>query len=903
MRLPEIPGYQYEDLLGEDPFGWTFVSLYKGKERRVIKVLKAQATESSFLERYFSALAGPESPVVGAAPVFNYTIQESEALAAFAMPFFGWRGRSDQQWQLTSLKRLMHLFTGDQAFDIVKSLAQSLSNTHEADLFHGGLKPGSIFVTGDTEGSQDVLIGDFGQAFMGGLQYLEAGDLLFYTSPEQLASGDFSDGLGFKWDVYAFGVIAFQLLTDHLPRLDRLRQQCLKHPDAMNSASAISYGELTPVSEHFLGQLDKERPVEWPDEADDDRIGALRSIIESCLEFEPESRPDTMVEVAVAISQAWTPKAEVSTVQSEELEPVGDEMAIVEPVIEPDAPAEKGRILAAVRGLFTGAPAKRWKVAAAVSAVLVLVAALFYLGFYALQKRTELQLTRTELSAESAELQANVERQAEAYLQVLSEKKQSSEQLRSELDNVEDSHSRLLGEAKLARQILRQTQENGDEFFRLVLENRDTDVPGFREQRADALFEARTHYERLIEVYGDAPDFIVSTANALFYLGRIYKEMGEFGKALAVFGEAERRYAALLEDSRTADVNFVKNLAIAKQALGQLSIKNGKYSIARHYFTESSRYWTEARAASPADSQIAGISIHENSLYVAECEYSIGRLDAALDATRSIAAMLLKRQEEDPENDRVLGALATSFSLAGRILEAQDSIELAQEAYQQSSDLFAQAVKLNAAIDMYQLGLGNSLARVGLLTDDMEKLEGAVEVLGRVVVHNPFEAVYQKTLADVYGVLARNQRDGGQLESAIALEKEAISVLQPIVRESGLATPPDVLFSYSQRLAHLAELLGDEGDFDESRKPLKEAIMILERISQSDVSVASYRRALARARGLAGFACLKTGDKTEAKEHLELAKSEWESYVLANPEDADAEQAVRWTTDQLRGLQ
>ena len=211
----------------------------------------------------------------------------------------------------------------------------------------------------------------------------------------------------------------------------------------------------------------------------------------------------------------------------------------------------------------------------------------------------------------------------------------------------------------------------------------------------------------------------------------------------------------------------------------------------------------------------AGVSIHENSLSVVECEYAIGRRDAALDATRSVGVQLLKFQESDPENDRVIGALAYSFSLAGRIMEAKGETELATEAYQQSADLYAQAVKLNAAVDEYQLGLGNNLARVGLLSRDMDKLKGAVDILGRVVVHNPFEPSYQKTLADVYGVLARDQRDGGRLSNAIEFEQEAISILQPIVRENGLKTPPDVLYSYSLRLAHLAELLGDGGQFDE----------------------------------------------------------------------------------------
>ena len=66
---------------------------------------------------------------------------------------------------------------------------------------------------------------------------------------------------------------------------------------------------------------------------------------------------------------------------------------------------------------------------------------------------------------------------------------------------------------------------------------------------------------------------------------------------------------------------------------------------------------------------------------------------------------------------------------------------------------------------------------------------------------------------------------------------------------------------------------------------------------------AAGARGLARARGLAGFACIKSGDKTGAKEHLELARAEWENYMASNPEDSDAAQAAKWTSDQLKTLQ
>lgn len=923
MRFPDLPGYQYEGLLGEDPFGWTFVASHESGKRRVIKVFKSQATSDRFLSRYFRTFTDPRFVLEGVAPIYDYVIQGQDSLTACAAPFYGWKGKDNDQWQVSSLKRLMTVISREQCLEIIRELSLCLANLHQSDLFHGGLRPSVLFLTADADGGQTVRLADFGQIFMGGLQFLEAGDLLFYTSPEQLASGDFSKGQGKLWDVYAFGVIAFQLLTGHLPRLDLLRRQCDQHPEWLESAPAIAFGELTEVSEYFLNQLDAEKSVEWPDAGSASHEIQLRSVIEGCLRFDPETRPASMVEVAESISRAWReaapaplpvtvpPAEEELPVEIENPLPSGisyeteegggdlpDEVAHYEELV----PAEPGGRLSfrQFAASFRENPVVFWQTIAI--AALIAVMPMVYFSIFGLRKMwEEKQQVAMEAAELQAELQENVDKQASAYRKAITEQ-EKSEQLKSELNEAEDSKSRLLGEAKLARQIVRQTQDNGDRFFRLVLENRDTDVAGFRDGRAKALIDGMKHYERLVEAYGDAPDFIVSTAHALFYLGQIYKEMGEFGKALASFGEAERRYSALLEDSSTASTEFVKNIALSKCALGQLSIKSGQYSVARHNFTESSRFWAEVRSQEPSEAVVAGINIHENSLAIVECEVAMDRLDAALDGAISIGVQLTKLQEQSPEDDRIVGALAKSFTLTGRVLEARGDGELAKDAYQQASDLYAKAVKLAAAVDAHQLGLGNCLARVGLLTNSIEKLESAAEVLSAVVAANPYESTYLKTLSDTYGVLARNQRDGGKLENAVALEKRAIAILQPIL-EGNRAVAADVRFSYSQRLAHLAELLGDSGKFDESRVPLKEAIDVLQTIAESKSSSSEYQRALARARGLAGFACIKAGDKSEAKQHLELAKTGWESFIVSNPEDADAAQAVKWTSEQLKGLQ
>jgi serine/threonine protein kinase len=897
MRFPEIAGYRYEELLGEDPFGWTFVAAHEGGKRRVIKVFKAQATSDRFLQPYFEAFCKKPSALAGVSPVYDFVMQGPDTLTACVLPFYGWKSRDSEQWQVSSLKRLASLLSREQSVEIVGDLAARLGEIHEAGLFHGGLRPSGIFLSGDSKGGQKLRIADFGEIFMGGIQHLEAGELLFYASPEQIATGDFTGGKGKRWDVYAFGVIAFQILTGHLPRLDQLRQQCEGHPEWLAAAPAIAFGELTGVSGHFLNQLEAEKSVEWPDEPTDEHEKNLYRVIGHCLRFDPLNRPADMAEVAQMISgEAVSPaNAEISVSDSVAVPAVVEADAFADISLEqmhPEKIVPMRHLLATIRDK----PVARWQATAVVSMIAVLC-----LTCFSLLTRFEMRKMEEQVEDDLKKNQSAVDKAAAVYRKQRVNLQSKTEQLKSELDSVENSKSSLLGEAKLARQILRQAQENGDQFFRLVLENRDSDIEEFRAGRARALADGRIHYERLVDVYGDAPDFIVSTANALFYLGQIYREMGEFGKALASFGEAERRYSALLEDASTSDPEFLKKIAISKSALGQLAITAGQYSVARHYFTESSRFWTEARALSPDDALTAALNIHGNSLDIVECEFAMNRLDAALDAALSIGVQLTGLQKQSPQDHRVIGAIARSFALSGRVLEARQDPETARKAYQQSSDLYARAVKLDAAVDAYQLGLGNSLARLGLLSNDFEKLESAAEVLGAVIAANPYESTYLKTLADIYGALSRNQRDGGQLKNAIILEQKAIATLKPII-DGNTAIAPDVHFSYSQRLAHLAEMLGDSGKFDESRIPLKEAITVLEKLSEADTKVAEYQRSLARARGLVGFACVKAGDNTEAKKYLELARTEWQSFIVSNPGDTDAAQAVKWTSEQLMRL-
>jgi serine/threonine-protein kinase len=105
-----------------------------------------------------------------------------------------------------------------RAIRIALQVAIGLEHAHAVGMVHRDLKPENIFLYADERGLESVKILDFGlaKALDGSMDVTKAGEVLGtpgYMAPEQVHAARADE----RTDIYAFGVMLFEMLTGKLP--------------------------------------------------------------------------------------------------------------------------------------------------------------------------------------------------------------------------------------------------------------------------------------------------------------------------------------------------------------------------------------------------------------------------------------------------------------------------------------------------------------------------------------------------------------------------------------------------------------------------------------------------------------------------------------------------------------
>jgi serine/threonine protein kinase len=290
--------YRVEAILGEGGMG----RVYRARHVRVpreaaIKVLRRALISDPYAVAAFNrearnAASVGDHPNVAAVYDFGET---SDGLVFLAMEFI------EGETLGRRLEREPVLPPG-RAVEIVRQIASGLTAAHELPepVVHRDLKPDNILLKATRDGSDWVKVVDFGiaKAVKRETQLLTTPGLVVgtprYMSPEQLTGGT----IDARSDVYALGMIAFQMLTGRMP-----------FPSASRDEESTIQWALQRLSARPLTLAEVRPDVEWPAAAQDALARALAT--------SPDDRSASANEFARSLARAFgftTPSSVIGTV-------------------------------------------------------------------------------------------------------------------------------------------------------------------------------------------------------------------------------------------------------------------------------------------------------------------------------------------------------------------------------------------------------------------------------------------------------------------------------------------------------------------------------------------------------------------------------------------------------------
>lgn len=294
--------YEVQSVLGEGGMGTVYRVRHKALERPLaLKALRRDLSKDADLPTRF--------------------IQEAKAAAAVEHPNvvqitdFGTlpTGQPYFVMELLEGEALSHIIrdtgriSSSRAVGIAIQIAEALGAAHAAGVIHRDLKPDNVNVR--ATGHHDVVkVLDFGLAKVAGTSRLTRAGMVFgtphYMSPEQ-AAGDPSDH---RVDIYALGVLLFEMITGRLPfEADSFTGVLAMHmymePPSMSALVGAPLGRIEDITLRCLAKKPAERYATMGDLlADLDRAAATLSVPP-----EPSSRRRTVEVEELPERQARAP--------------------------------------------------------------------------------------------------------------------------------------------------------------------------------------------------------------------------------------------------------------------------------------------------------------------------------------------------------------------------------------------------------------------------------------------------------------------------------------------------------------------------------------------------------------------------------------------------------------------
>lgn len=844
MEAPRVDGFEIRRLLGAGGCGRVFLATDAAGTLVAVKFFDGMAVQRALLARMTARLREGGWPE-GVLPVVHADFEARPALRVTPLMADG-DPTADSPPTPRTLQGCLDDHPGTQSWPLVRGLARALAAMHERRVAHGNLKPGNVFLSDTGE----VLLSDWTLGNMPGVGRFDFTDAVLYQPPEQLLDpSGYAEESGYRWDVYAFGTLAYRILTGTFPRCHETFR--LVAPDPGDFRREGIHADYQKIAANLREQPD----VAWPDEPKNELEAGFRQWLNRCLELDPLRRPATMVEVAAGFGTV--------------------EKAVA-------AEHEREKLLDQRRR----AEHRAWR---AFFAAGIFAATAIVLG--ALWQLTGSRLQREKLDRKAEKDTLTIKATTAVAARTLAEA------------NAEEARRALGYEKEVAMDRLEASRMIGDHLFRWAMEKGLRQLPPLdgREQRL----------KRLENLFNDFLTRTAGVERLADEHARVRLQLAEIALSSGNAAEAEKRLDQALAAwvGPQTDGEFKLRIATNRLMLALLRQANSDpgtaaaFQLARKALAEV----PQAETGTDRLRQLTAILDFQEAKLLASSGDDGTALKQLLNASTTLDRLI----EERPDSVVLRSELAACYLSSATILEGMKLLGDAREARAQAMKTLVEMLKRNPGdfgLRLELAGCYGAMAETAVLAGDITGADGlskeAMKLLEKLAAEQPDNHEVATRMAAQLGLAAGLMRDRGQAAEALKAFDQGIRMLEG----ARAAAPANAMVAY--RLALLwwqkGRTLGTSGKRDEEIRLLTEARLLLTKLEGTTGGdgppIEQIQRSLAYLLGDLGHALQLAGKSPEARKTFTDAHEYWKLLLKARKTSEEYLDGESWCRQRIGEL-
>lgn len=842
IELPTLPGYEVLSLLGRGGMGVVYKARHLKLNRVVaLKMIRAKVeAEQSEIDRFRTeaeAVARLQHPHI----VQIHEIGELHGLPYFSLEFCAGGTLEDQlngtPWQPKA------------AAALVETLARAIQAAHEAQVIHRDLKPQNVLMGGQAETDRIPKITDFGLAKKLDVDegMTHSGAIMgtpAYMAPEQ-ARG-ITKEIGPSVDIYALGVILYQLLTGRPPFMAA---------SMWDTIEQVIYEE--PVSPR---RLNPKVPKD------------LETICLKCLQKDPSRRYANALQL------------------NEDLQRFSRDDPIHARAI---GPIER---------------AWRWcRRRPAVASLLSAVVLITVIGFSLVSwKWQQAEANFAESERQRIRREANFKKSIEAVDQMLT--RVGDESLR-EVPGMSEVRRKLLEDAlEFYEGFINEKSNDPDvikETARVLLKTGDIYVMLEKREQAEKAFKKSIElYNKAHSQFSDRPEFHRGLAIAHVDLANHYYHLDRYQDAEPLLRKAITAHESLVADHPQKSVHKL-DLALARKTLGSVLRFTAREKEAEKMFLSALSVYagleqSEFNSRRCRDQRalcLYALGAITNSLGKPEVsdKYNL----EAVEVQKALA-------NDFPEVTEYQARLAQFYQVLAVVHMRRGELNKAQRWLEDSINTLKKVIAQFPLVPTYRYNLAGSYniraivhARQGKTKEIGDSFELQAEMLAALVTDFPDRIDFRRALGRAYHNLGVFMFRAKKIEQAIDYYKKGLEERRKLAKTKSNSSQSRVELAGS--CSYLALALPEE-KHEEAIQLLQEAIQLNKSLTDENPDNPTYWHKLAQSYRVLGDKLIDHDTQRSAK-NLNEAMTIYRRLIADYPKDARFRRFLVDTVDSLAQFQ